>query len=121
MGRFNSALPCKRRLHLTAGHFLKELCYISRWIFFRARIACCLHAGSAAKDVHLQTGIVGKAVKTGSLIYVIGLLLGVGPEGIACFGDVFRDTKLGGGYNFKTLSQNIRSLTDFMYIVGCKN
>ena len=108
-------------LLFAARHFGQELRDIGGRVALGPAIAGGMDAGTAAEDIDLEAGIVGKAVQAGLVIDVLGLLQRVGPEGISRLGDFFGNAHLGGRDEFETFAENGQCFVEFAGIVGGKD
>ena len=80
-----------------------------------------MDARGPAQDLDLQAGVVGEAVQTGLFVNVLGFLQGIGPEGVARFGDIFGNAGFGGGDELEALAQDLAGLAQLAGIAGGKN
>ena len=60
-----------------------------------AGIASRAHSGFAAKRIHFETRVVGKAVVAVMLFYVVGFNNGIAFDGLRCFGYIFVTVDVG--------------------------
>ena len=121
VGRVDAQIAGIGGLVLPALHLSEETGDVGGGVLLGTAVAGGMDAGVAAQDVHLETGVVGKAVQAGVLVDVLSLLQGVGPEGVAGFGDFFGNAGLGGRDEFEPFAQNLLRLTQLAGIAGSKN
>ena len=108
-------------LALAAGHFPQEPGDVVGRVLLRAAVAGGVDAGRPGQDFDLQAGVVGEAVQAGLFVNVLGFLQGIGPEGLARFGYIFRNADFGGRDELETFSEDLAGLAQLAGIAGGKN
>src|SRR3712207_1422577 len=81
-------------------------------------LACAVHSPCATKGLHLESGVVGKAVKAVMGEHVLGLLPGIFLQSIARFGDVDVATNVFERHYLELRAQDLPYLIELMRVVG---